>query len=330
MRQGRSTSTGRTTYSRAACAFLVGILSCLASLDAGACSTCGCTLNTDLGNQGTEGGKGWRVDLRYDLVDQTQLREGASAVSVPIPAAVEVEQRTRNTYYDFGLDYGFSRAWGVNLQLPFIGRFHTTYDVGDTRLSTSDYTHKLGDVRVLGRYTGFSPDMSSGLLFGLKLPTGATDTQFISGPNRGQPVDPTLQPGSGTTDALLGAYHFDDLNASLGWFGQALYQHALDQHAGFKPGDTFNMNLGLRFYWGDVVTPQLQFNYQVRARDSGAAADPQDTGGRILYLSPGLTFAFDSGWHGFAFLQVPLHQYVNGLQLTPRRIISLGASYSFR
>jgi hypothetical protein len=284
------------------------LLGCLVTVNAEACSTCGCTLNTDLGNQGAQGGTGWRFDFRYDLVDQTQLREGDQAVSIPIPESYELEQRTRNAYYDFGLDYGFNRAWGVNLLLPVTGRFHTTYDEGDVQLSTSDYSHDLGDVRVVGRYTGFDPDMSTGILFGFKLPTGATDTRFVSGPDRGRLVDPTLQPGTGTTDALLGGYHFDDFGSSLGWFAQAMYQHALDQHAGFKGGDTFNANLGLRFYASDSIIPQLQLNYQIRARDAGANSDPEDTGGRVLYLSPGFTFELASGWHGFLFVQVPLHQ----------------------
>src|SRR5690348_14409663 len=82
MRQGASRSAGRPTLGRAACALIAGLLMALPALDAHACSTCGCTLNTDLGNQGVEGGKGWRLDFRYDLVDQTQLRRGGSALSL--------------------------------------------------------------------------------------------------------------------------------------------------------------------------------------------------------------------------------------------------------
>lgn len=326
---GQDAVMGTGAVGRMARSVLAALLLCVLAPDAWACSTCGCTLNTDLGNQGVEGGKGWRLEFRYDLVDQTELREGSSGVVVPLPAAEEVEQRTRNAYYDFGLDYGFNRAWGVNLQLPFVGRLHSTYDTGDSALSKSDYTHDLGDVKLTGRYTGFSPDMSSGLLVGLKLPTGATDERFSSGPDAGMRLDPTLQPGSGTTDLLLGGYHFDELAASLGDFAQFAYQHALDEHRGYAPGDSVNLNAGVRWYWNYFFTGQLQLNYQVRARDRGMSADAADTGGRVLYLSPGVTFAARSGWHAFAFLQVPVYRYVNGLQLTPRYIFSVGASYSF-
>lgn len=329
MRRLPSPHTGRTIGRRVAGVFLALMLGGLGYTGAQACSTCGCTLNTDLGNQGVQGGTGWRLDLRYDVVDQSQLRQGGSAVSVTVPAPYEVEQRTRNGYFDLGLDYGFNRSWGVDLLLPLVGRFHSTFGVGDTRPSDSEYSSAVGDVRVLGRYTGFEPDMSSGILFGFKLPTGATDRSFDSGPDRGAPIDPPLQPGTGTTDAMLGAYHFGEFDGTAGWFAQAMYQHALDSHAGYKPGDSFNLNAGLRFYWLESVTPQLQFNYQVRARDSGQAADAPNSGGRVLYVSPGVSFVFDSGWHGFVFVQFPLHQYVNGLQLAPTRIISAGTSYAF-
>src|SRR5438445_2592503 len=85
---------------------LLVIVASLIAPAAMACSSCGCTLNTDLGNQGVAGGQGWRFDFRYDLVDQTQLRDGGDAVDLHIPATVEVEQRTRNAYYNLGIDYG--------------------------------------------------------------------------------------------------------------------------------------------------------------------------------------------------------------------------------
>lgn len=296
-----------------------------------ACSSCGCTLNTDLGNQGVVAGTGWMLDLRYDLVDQHQLRDGDEAVATPpLPSSEEIEQRTRNAYTTLGISYGFNRRWSLDLQLPWLDRDHSTYAAGDTALSGSA-SNSLSDLRLLARYAGFTADMSTGIMFGLKLPTGSHDTTFDSGPQAGQPLDRSLQPGSGTTDALLGAYHFDDLGAQYGWFIQGLYQHALDTSSGFKPGDSANLNFGLRYYWGDSVTPQLQLNAQVRGRDTDSDPSGQmNSGGRLLYVSPGITFTLDDGWHGHIFIQFPVYQRIDGLQLAPTRIISIGASYSFQ
>jgi hypothetical protein len=302
----------------------------LVAVDDRACSSCGCTLNTDLGSQGALSGSGWRVGLRYDLVDQDQLRSGDQAVgNPPLPTGQEIEQRTRNAYTTVGIAYGFNRSWGIDVQIPWLDRFHTTYAPGDTALSTSD-SKSLSDVRVLARYSGFSPDLSTGILFGFKLPTGPRDTVFTSGPQAGEPLDQSLQPGSGTTDAILSIYHFGDLNVRSGWFVQAQYQHALAAHAGFAQGDSLNLNFGLRYYWNDSITPQLQFNAQVRSHDtSDDPAAHDNSGGRLLYISPGVTFNVGDRWHGHLFLQLPVYQQVYGLQLAPTRIVSAGMSYSF-
>ncbi|HET7921820.1 MAG TPA: transporter [Gammaproteobacteria bacterium] len=297
--------------------------------DALACASCGCTLNTDLGSQGMVSGSGWHVDLRYDLVDQTQSRSSDQAVGLAVPNSEEVEQRTRNGYYTLGIDYGFNRRWSVGLQLPWLDRYHTTYAEADTALSSSD-SNSLSDARVLARYTGLSPDMSTGLLFGLKLPTGTQDVDFSAGPATGEALDRSLQPGSGTTDLMLGAYHFDNFNARFGWFAQVMYQHALAAHDGYRPGDSFNVNAGLQYYLNDSLTPQLQVNAQLRGHDTDDDLVGQDnSGGRLLYISPGVTFNLGEGWHGHAFVQFPLYQYVYGVQLTPTRIFSIGASYNF-
>ncbi|HSC48494.1 MAG TPA: hypothetical protein VLG68_10455 [Gammaproteobacteria bacterium] len=303
----------------------------LSSGNAWACSSCGCTLNTDLGSQGIVTGSGWRLYLRYDLVDQDQLRSGDAAVTPPpLPTSQEIEQETRSGYTTLGLGYGINRRWSLDLQLPWIDRHHSTYAAGDTVLSSSD-SDSLSDVRLLARYAGFANDMSTGFTFGLKLPTGSHDTTFAAGPQAGQRLDRSLQPGSGTTDLLLGVYHFDDFGPQSGWFANALYQHALTESDGFKPGDTVNLNLGLRYYWGDILTPQLQINAQVRGHDT----DPDPTGhlssgGRVLYISPGFTFMVNDSWHGHVFVQLPVYQQVYGLQLAPTRILSIGMSYAFR
>jgi len=299
--------------------------------DAWACSSCGCTLNTDLGSQGIVTGSGWRVYLRYDLVDQDQSRSGDVAVAAPtLPTSQEIEQQTRNGYTTLGLGYGFNRRWSLDLQLPWLDRHHSTYAAGDTALSTSD-SDSLSDLRLLARYAGFAGDISTGVTFGLKLPTGSHGTVFAAGPQAGQPLDRSLQPGSGTTDALLGAYHFDDLGPQSGWFANVLYQHALTSSDGFKPGDTANLNLGLRYYWGDILTPQLQINAQVRGHDTDPDPSGQvNSGGRVVYISPGFTFMLNDNWHGHVFAQFPLYQQVYGLQLAPTRILSVGVSYSFR
>ncbi len=76
-------------------------------------------------------------------------------------------------------------------------------------------------MRVVGRYLGFTEDKSVGVQFGLKLATGSFDNNFIAGPQEGEPFDRGLQPGTGTTDLLVGAFTFGALSRDWDWFAPA-------------------------------------------------------------------------------------------------------------
>ena len=47
--------------------------------------------------------------------------------------------------------------------------------------------------------------------------------------------------------------------------------------------------------------------------------DPALTGGDFVFLSPGLRLAVREPWAAYVFVQQPLYQDVNGLQLTAKR-----------
>lgn len=294
-----------------------------------ACSSCGCTLNSDWASQGYSVGSGLNFDLRYDYFNQDDLRSGTDSVnssSIPLPSENEVQHTTVNRNTTLGLDYAPSRMWGLNVQLPYFDRYHNTFAEGDTALSYSQ-SSSIGDVRVTGRFQGFSPDLSFGLLFGLKLPTGRTDVNFYAGPQAGEPLDRGLQPGTGTTDALLGVYDFGNWGGSLGYFAQATIQQPLNSHDNFKPGTGLNVTAGLRYTeWGAFV-PQAQINIRAEKRESGAEADVENSGATLAYFSPGFSYHFGSHWDAFAFVQFPIYQRVNGLQLEPERLFSVGLQY---
>ena len=114
---------------------------------------------------------------------------------LPIPNEEEIQQTTINRNTALGIDYSPQLDWGVNLQLPYYDRYHTTIAEGDTAISTS-HTKSIGDVRLVGRYLGLADDRSVGLQLGVKLATGSFDNVFIAGPQQGQALDRGLQPGT--------------------------------------------------------------------------------------------------------------------------------------
>ncbi len=294
-----------------------------------ACSSCGCTLSSDWLIQGADHA-GLHADLRFDYFNQDQLRTGTGTVdrgSITFPTDREIQQETINRNYNLFLDYAPAGDWGVSAQIPYFNRYHTTIAEGDEDISTS-HTKSLGDVRILGRYRGLSDDKSTGVQFGLKLATGSFHNNFVSGPQEGQPLDRGLQPGTGTTDLLLGAYNFGAVNRDWDYFAEAILQQPLNTREGFRPGTGLNVSLGARYMSFESVRPQVQLNMRAEGRESGVNADVDNSGATLVYLSPGVNVKLSPTASAYAYFQVPVYQRVNGYQLEPRYSVSIGVRFA--
>jgi hypothetical protein len=296
-----------------------------------ACSSCGCSLSSDWSSQGiAPSGEGFRFDFRFDYFNQDELRGGTHAVnrgSLEVPNDREIQQTTINRNYALGFDYSPDVDWGVNLQLPYFNRYHTTIAEGDTEISTS-HTQSIGDVRLVGRYLGLTEDKSIGLQLGFKFATGSFDNNFIAGPQAGQPLDRGLQPGTGTTDLLVGAFNFGALSRDWDYFAQGMLQQPLNSRDGFRPGTGFNLNAGFRYVGMEHVIPSIQVNARIEGRESGPNADVANSGASLVYLSPGVNFQVVDNLHAYVYAQVPIYQRVNGWQIEPRYTVTVGIYYT--
>jgi hypothetical protein len=295
------------------------------------CSVCGCSLSADWAAQGYPLTPGFETAVRFEYFDQTQLRSGTHAVdrdSLTFPNDVEVQQRTLNRNLWLDLNY-VTGPWSVALQLPYYDRFHTTIAEGDTEISTSQASG-LGDARLLARYQLQRERMSSwSLQFGLKLPTGRFDQTFAEGPQTGELLDRGLQLGTGTTDLLAGVSWFGRPATNLGTFAQAALDQPLAARDDFLPSSSFNVSTGLRWLNASHFTPQLQVNMKFEGREHGAEADVENSGSTAIHLSPGVTAELSSKSTAFVFVQLPVYQRVNGLQLAPHWLLSTGLRWRF-
>jgi hypothetical protein len=302
----------------------------------GASASCGaafCAVNTNWNLQGLAAERGLRLDLRYEYIDQDRPMAGSNRVGVGQIPRHHDEVETVNRNYVGTLDYTFNDQWGVAATVPVSDRFHThVHNHHGAQLTEQwDYT-RLGDMRVLGRYQlqSANPERMSlgfyGLNFGLKLPTGERDLRNAAGDR----AERTLQPGTGTTDLLLGAY-YNGVLPSVGssWFVQALWQSPLDSKEDYRPGQRFTLDLGYRYEATDKVGLMLQLNTLRRERDSGLQAEPEDSGGTFVFLSPGASYAVAKNIQVYGFVQKPIYQYVNGVQLTADWSAIVGVSTRF-
>lgn len=308
-------------------------LALVISQEAAACASCGCSLSSDWTTQGVTTREGLSADLRYDFVDQQQLRLGRRTASASDVAQAqadgrEVERRTTNRYETLGLNYNPSRVWGFTVQLPWVVRTHSTTDntVPATPEDLTSRSNSLGDIRLLTRYQGFDGLPNVGVIAGLKLPTGRFHERFNE---TGDPLDRSLQPGTGTTDAIVGAYAMGAVNRHLDWFGQAVAQLPLAEREGYRPGSSVSVNLGLRYMSAGALVPELQLNAINRDRDRQDGAGVEGTGGSLVYITPGASLVVGKRLSLFTHVQLPVYQGVNELQLAPRANYAAGLHYRF-
>jgi hypothetical protein len=338
--------------------FGIGVPLVLAALigttEAVACAACGCTLSKDWETQGISSTQGFTVDVSYDYLNQDKQRYGKGAASDALvnsqyAAGQEVEAYTKTQTITATLIYN-SDVWGVSFLVPYVSRSHGTYGadpaafpVVGSDLSTSSDSG-IGDIRVVGRYTGFSEDKSTGLIAGVKLPTGNTSATFNGGTAAGAPLDAGLQIGTGSTDLILGGSYTGAVSNSYGWFVQGTVQHAIATKslngADYRPGDAVTINTGIRYAaFGAKVSPILQLNIIKRQADTdnntgvNVPLDPVTgvpvSGGTLAYISPGVLVRVGGGMSAYGFVQLPIYQDVNSLQIAPSYTLTLGVRQSF-
>lgn len=281
---------------------------------------CGCGVFTVGTSSLLPNGSGGTVFLEYDYLNQTENWSGTSSA----PASRNDDKNIRTDFYTLGAQYMVNRDWGFSVTIPYWDRlFVTTLDDG----SVGGFHHDaLGDIRIMGMYTGFSEDMSTGIMFGLKLATG--DYTY---PN----FDRDTSIGTGTIDLLLGAYHEGGIDAAdtWNWFVQGQWDRPFSAHDGYEPGNELDVAAGAYYNGWSLGTnsqlaPVLQLIVSDRARDSGAAADPPNSGYTRLLFAPGLEYDVGS-FRFYADIEWPIYQDVNGNQLVAPRAYKAIISYSF-
>ena len=300
------------------------------SLAGASCGSAFCTVNSNWTSESAMTEPGSTLDLRYEYINQNQPRAGNNNVAVgQIPHDHdEVSTTNRNILATYS--HNFNSEWGVAVIAPIVDRNHFHNDADGASEERWKFT-ELGDVRVLGKYQlPYAGDplkaSTMGFTFGLKLPTGTTKVTNEDG----EIAERSLQPGTGTTDAIIGAYYHQKLpHSNSSWFAQTQYQHALNSHDEFKPGSQFGVDVGYRHGITDKLGALVQANFVAKGRDGGAQAEPEDSGGRFVFVSPGLSYAVSDEVQIYGFIQKPLYQHVNGVQLTANKSFVVGVTGRF-
>ena len=295
------TSLRRITF------ILVGAL-CLQAR-AHACA-CGCNVFNVGARWTMPTASGFGAYMQYNYMDQSRNWGGWN--SAPADANSDLEIRTH--FYTLGAQFMIDREWGIMAEAPVWDRFFRTTD-DDGNIVSANHT-SFGDVRLMGMYTGLSEDMSTGVEVGAKLPTGPFNESLL---------DRDTQIGTGTTDLLLGGYRMGQ-EGTWGWYAQVMWMHAFNTRDGYRPGDSFDANVG--FHYDGLlsrfpIVPMVQVGGSFRGIDSGENSDPDDTGYDRVYVAPGVQILLSARVSLYGDVRIPVFTHVRGNQLVAPALVSL-------
>ena len=296
-----------------------------------------CLLSQGISPLDTMKGTGIKISERYTVLDQ--VYQGTSEKANP--GAKETHWTTELTGF-----YGITPDFMVLAVIPYKNGM-TTGELRQNPDGTLDLdtggagrASGLGDVALLGRYTFLkkeTPDTTTVMagVAGIKFATGNTNART----NSGEFLDSHLQPGTGSTDYLLGLSYSHSLqrlsfSANLlgtitteGKFGTTKHEfgNALNYDASGKyriAPEAFSPTKPQLF-------AALGINGEVRQREKEDGVAVPDSGGNTVYLSPGLQLVLAPHWVVEASYQHAIYHKLNGTQLGETYKAITGVTYLF-
>lgn len=278
--------------------------------------------------------------IEFDEISDAQLQAFG---------AVEEEVHSVKSLLNVSVNfaYGISDKLTVGIILPYVQRSNireTEHDMGTGEAELAGDARGLGNLTLFGQYRFYHDNASdaAAILAGLKTPTGKTSEQKIEA----SLFEAEQQPGSGSWDPFLGLAYNKQFGRS-GFSGNLLYTFVTEGTQQTDLGDIFNYNLAVSYR---VYSPQgghdhgqhahalkiidyidvaveLNGGYRDHAVINGAR--DENTGGHILYLSPGVRIGLAHQWSLFTSIGIAVLNDLNGQQSEPDYRIISGISAAF-
>ncbi len=246
--------------------------------------------------------------------------------------------------------YGVTDDFTVGIRLPYISRSNIREPAhghgheeaegahGDEPADIENLGHAdgLGDAIFYGQYRIFQQENSHlSVLLGVKTPTG--ETKFKT--SDGEVLETEFQPGSGSWDGLFGLA-FTQKVGDFSLDTSLVYSLVTEGSQQTDLGDviSYNAALSYRLMGGETLSyipPKygfdlvLEMNGEWRDMKRVAAEYDNNSGGNILYISPGIRFIAQDLVSFAVSVGLPVTDGFNGDQVNPDYRIIGNVNFNF-
>ena len=309
---------------------------------AGSCSSDGCPMDV---RGHDSAARRFSFDVAYQYVGEDQIWMGSGPASAAdIAGSQHVEQYNRSNTTIFTAR-GQALNWlGFSASVPWIDRSHAhigEHHTGFFLPLSWDY-QGMGDLAVVSYFAPWNGGSAGGgpvtFQLGVKMPTGKTDVGSIQYGLWVEP-EPSVQPGSGSTDLLGGAQVHRSvpirtlqgesadmpltLSGAMRWNGRGTND--------YRAGNEGSLNLVAGYPMLPSVSLLAQVNSRwMQADDPGQPGVPQHSaGGYELIGAPGVRARVAPGLAAYVYYRFRLYQHVNNLQAVSPYYFTFGTVYSF-
>lgn len=239
--------------------------------------------------------------------------------------------------------YGVTENLTLSVRLPYVRRENIRE--GEVDVVPEVHLHGdssgIGDAVILGQYRFLNKQsLNAAVMLGVKAPTGKTNVND----NAGSRQETEFQPGTGSWDILLGAAIGKLGNAGIGYHANFLSHITTEGAQDTRMGNAFFLNAALVYrlpeskhsHDADVKNTArhnhahwdllLEINAENRQADKVLGIDEANSGGTLVFLSPGIRFSSGSNWGGFLLIGVPIGERLSGEQAAIQYRVAAGFS----
>lgn len=285
------------------------------------------------------------VGLQFELSDNNAISDRRLIENAEEDPVQDVHSISTVSQWTLTGAFGVTDNFTIAAQIPFVERSSIVEaeeeDPGEFEAEGLGDSDGIGDLRLFGVYRFWQQQetsQSAAVTLGVKLPTGETNNS-VSGEGR---LDTELQPGSGSTDPFFGLSYSKGFGA-LSFDTNITYQIATEGSQDTDLGDFLAANAALSYRlntshrhnhtnashvdveW-DLV---LELNGELRQREDIDGNTNGDSGGTLVFLSPGIRATTNFGMSMSLLLGAPIVTDLNGLQSTPQWRAIGGVSFAF-